>query len=127
MGLLEQEIKELRTLNNQLVKGKITTEAVHARISIYSQTEKRAKMLLQAIALAAKHKHIVGRIVKSNLIGDREAIDINFDKESEKVKCPYKNDSLITRSECLDFSGSGKIPECDGCEIGNITREKLLD
>ncbi len=127
MGLLEQEIKELRSLNKQLTLGKIDIGKVNAHIAIYSQTEKRARILLQAMALAAKHKRIMGRIVNSNLIGDGEAIDINFGKETEKVKCPYKNYNLINRSECLDLSGGGKIPECNGCEIGDITRERLLD
>lgn len=128
MGLIEQEIKELRQLNNDLIAGRVSPEIVNTRIAIYSQTEKRAKMMLQAFALAAKHnKTHLNRMVRANLIGDGEAIDTTTtNPEIEKVKCPGKDSALIERCECLDYSGSEQFPECEGCEVGIITKHRLL-
>ena len=126
MGLLEQEIKELRDLQREFSKGKITVQDVHARIAIYSQTEKRAKMILQAYALAAKHnKTTLNRLTRSNLIGASEAIDTGNDPEAVMVKCIERDDALVTRQECLDFSGSN-LELCAGCATGEDTRRVLL-
>lgn len=129
MGLIEQEIKELRQMNRDFAAKKIDAENVATRIAIYSQTEKRAKMMLTAFSIAAKHnKGHLRRMIRANLIGDAEAIDtINGDPETEKVKCPGKDFALIERNECLDFSGSNAFPECVGCDLGVITRQRLLE
>lgn len=125
MGLIEQELKELRQLNKDLMSGKISEEHVNARVSIYSQTEKRMKIMLQAYGLAAKHRGLLGRVVRSNLIGDGEAIDIDTDVETEKVKCPEKDGELITRAECCEFAGSNP-DRCTGCDNREATYRLLL-
>lgn len=56
MGLIEQEIKELRQLLSDFEQGKVTKEQVALRISIYKQTEQRMKLAIQAINLVAKYK-----------------------------------------------------------------------
>ena len=126
MGLLETEIKELRDMNKQLMDGKIKPAEVNARVAIYSQTEKRAKMLLQAYALSVRQgPSVLEAIKKTNLIGD-DAIDTGGDPELEKIKCPYMQ-GLITRSECLDISGHAKAPEtCEVCKNYGETRKALF-
>ena len=128
MGLLEKGIYELRNLRRDYRAGKFTEHQVNTEIAIYSQTEKRAKLLLQAHTSGAKIKSgLLNEIFKTNLIGNGEAIDTgNEDPEVDKVKCP-EHDDLITRSECLDYSGDPKHhDECDGCEIGKATKNKLI-
>jgi len=128
MGLIEEEIKELRQLMRDFKSGKCNSDHVNSMIGIFSQTEKRAKMMLQAYSLAAKHntRHLK-RLVSANLIGDGEAIDTTTgDPETEKVKCPGKDFELIERSQCLDWSGEQKFPECNGCEVGMTTKNVLL-
>lgn len=126
MGLLEQEIYELRKLRRDYRAGKYDVQHINAEIAIYSQTEKRAKLLLHAHVSGAKIKSgLLREIFKTNLIGDGEAIDTGQnDQEEDKVKCPYHTD-LITRADCLDYSGSN-YDDCKGCEIGKATKEKLL-
>jgi len=129
MGLLEQEIKELRDLNRDFAAGKIEAERVMVHMAIFSQTEKRSKMMFGAFLTLAKYntKVHLNRMIRANLIGDSEAIDtVDGDAETEKVKCPGKGFELIERNECLDFSGSMAFPECDGCKIGVITKRRLL-
>lgn len=128
MGLIEQEIKELRQMNRDLQHGNINAEQASARIAIYSQTEKRTRLILQAYSLSAKHGgKYIRRMVTANLIGDGEAIDtVDGDQENEKIKCPAKDFELISRHECLDSSGSQEFPECPTCEHINITRKRLI-
>jgi len=125
MGLMEQEIKELRDMQQQLISKKITAEDVHARIAIYSQTEKRVKMMLQAFAAAMKHGGGTSKmLLESNLVGGR--IDINADPELEKIKCPAVN-KVITRHECLDYSGDSEhVKSCMECPQFDVTRSMLI-
>ena len=126
MGLLEQEIKELRKLNKDFSMGKVSTEALNGHIAVYAQIEKRAKLVLQAHALAAKHgKRAYSRIAQTNLIGDGSCIDVE-DTNNETVFCPDQ-DRQITRQECLDFSGDSRhCSDCESCEHFGQTRNLLM-
>lgn len=129
MGLLEKEIKELRDLRDRFRKGKVDAHAVNCEIAIYSQIEKRAKLLLQAHLACAKIDNgtTLKKLLKLNYMGDGQAIDTGEDVELDKVKCPIR-EIIITRAECLDISGSKEtIDECKGCDIGKKTKELLLD
>jgi hypothetical protein len=126
MGLLEREIYELRNLRRDYRHKLIDEKQVNTEIAIYSQTEKRAKLLLQAHVAGAKIKGgLLNEIFKTNLIGSGEAIDTgNNDPEADKILCPC-HDKLITRGECLDYSGDHH-DDCFKCEIGRATKDKLL-
>jgi len=126
MGLLEREILELRNLRRDYRTKKIDERQVNTEIAIYSQIEKRAKLLLQAYTSGAKVKQgLMRELVKSNLVGEGEAIDVGEgNAENDKVRC-FEQDSIISRHECLDYSGS-HIEECRGCETGNVTKRLLL-
>lgn len=107
--------------------GKITIDQLHAKIEVYSQIEKRAKLMLNAYALAIKNGKLFTRIVKSNMIGDMVAIDTGTEYETENVKCPLEDDKIIIRQECLDLSGQKKNYEvCKECVNFSITRRLLL-
>jgi hypothetical protein len=62
-----------------------------------------------------------------NLMDETTAVDLALgDPEADKVKCP-EQDQLITRAECLDYSGSPKhIDDCRGCEVGTACKNKLI-
>ena len=55
-------------------------------------------------------------------------IDIEFnlplDYENDPVRCPDQDNKYITRSECLDYSGSH--PACSTCENFKPTRDLLI-
>lgn len=94
--------------------------------SIQRQMEINIKRINAHVAMAQtmiNKKESAKRWERMNLEGD-EAIDLMLgDPEVDKIKCP-EHDNLITRSECLDFSGDN-IETCSGCEMGKITKEKL--
>lgn len=126
MGLIEQEIKELRQMNTMLMAGKIKPEEVNAHIAIYGQTEKRAKMILQACALEAKHgKKAYKRLTGTQLIGDGSVIDIDTEITKETVMCPDQ-EKTITRLECKQFSQTtGNLTNCECCPNFKTTRRLL--
>ena len=65
-------------------------------------------------------------MIKTNLIGNGTIIDLSPEEiEEEKVLCPLKGSS-ITRSQCLDYSGSqNHFEDCKDCETG-LENKKLL-
>lgn len=128
MGLLEQEISELRTLLKLIEKGKVTEGQVLARVAVYSQIEKRAKLMLNAFSMVVKNGRTLNRIIKSNLIGDLEAVDTIPDVNGQKIICILGEDKIITRQECLDLSGQKDNYEvCQECEHSRVTKGLLLD
>lgn len=76
-------------------------------------------------SVGVKAKQLEKQMDRINVLDDSTAIEIPLgDPEVDKVKCP-EHDDLITRSECLDYSGAHH-DECSGCEIGRATKEKLI-
>ena len=126
MGLLEQEIKELRQMNAQLMAGKITPAEVNARVGIYSQTEKRIKHFLSAYSLAAKHgKGHIAKLANTQLIGDGSVIDLDTEIENESIKCPDQ-DKVISRLQCKDYSErTGHLATCQSCPNFEATRKLM--
>jgi len=114
-------------MNKRIMEGTIKAEEVHQRIAVYSQLEKREKMMLQAFALQAKHgKRSCAGIMSSNLIGEGVMIDIGADQDEELLECPDQ-EKTITRHECLDYSGDAKNAEsCKTCGNFSVTRRVLL-
>ncbi|MFA6315661.1 MAG: hypothetical protein WC648_04840 [Candidatus Paceibacterota bacterium] len=81
--------------------------------------------VVSAYGISSKNKRALVGLERMNIMSDTEAVDLLLgDPEADKVKCPY-HDNLITRAECLDYSGH-HYDECSGCEIGKATKGKLL-
>ncbi|MFH1999108.1 MAG: hypothetical protein ABIK28_05465 [Planctomycetota bacterium] len=76
-------------------------------------------------SVASKNRRMMLTLDRQGVMDETTAIDFMLgDPEIDKVKCP-EHDNLITRSECLDYSGHHH-EECSGCEIGVATKDKLL-
>jgi len=56
MGLIETELKQLTEMNEKIVAGTITASEVHQRIAVFSQTEKRARIIVRLFELQVIHK-----------------------------------------------------------------------
>jgi hypothetical protein len=125
MGLLETEIKELRQMNKMVMNGSMKPEEVNARIAIYSQVEKRAKLMVQAYALGAKFGAThTNKLIKHQLIGKESMIDLS-DTENELIHCPDQ-DKTITRKECEEYSSTtGNLTSCSSCNNFKTTRKLL--
>lgn len=127
MGLIAEEIKELRQMVKQLDVGKLTTEQVRTKLNIYKETHKRAKLILD-VYIACASPHLVEKRLQSlNLLSQGELVQSPAEIELEMIMCPEKNDKGITREECLSYSGEeANIENCRSCEHFVITRKLLL-
>lgn len=84
--------------------------------------------VVSAFGIASKNKRALVGLERMNLMDDTTAVDLLLgDPETDKVKCPLFG-KIITRSECLDLSGTAEnIDHCLKCEIGKTTKERLLN
>jgi len=124
MGLLQDELKEITDQRKRHLAGKLKSEDALIQLGYFSQSEKRTKQMLSALSIGAKHgKVLMNQIMRTNIISD-SAIDCRvIDDEEDTIKCEHTLD-IMTRQECLDFSGEDGTC-CNGCETGLINKRIL--
>jgi hypothetical protein len=127
MGLIPTEIEELRSLLKLMDQGKISHEQLVDKIAVYSQLEKRERLILQAFAIGAKNGKTLTRVLKSNLIGEMEAVDAGKSPSIEKIIYGLEGKTIVLRQECLDLSGKPANYEfCKECPNFGLTRRLLI-
>ena len=128
MSLIADEVKELRQMSKQLAAGKIDNKYVETQMKIYKETHKRAELVLKMLVSCGTPHLIENRLNGMNIISKGEFIRQAVEIEMETVQCPDKNDKIITRNECLDYSGeAGNVSTCGSCDNFKITRKLVLD
>ena len=125
MNQIAQMFMESNTRMKKIMKGAFKLEEVSAAQREFEGQIKLINAVVSAFGIASKNKRAMTGLERMNLMDETTAIDLMLgDPEIDKVKCPY-HDNLITRAECLDYSGS-HFEDCAGCEIGRATKDKLL-
>jgi len=125
MGLLEIEIRELRSILKDFLEGRVSAEKVGVCLNVYARTEKRASLILQAHSGMAKYgKSYAKQVEKSQLFGGGGSVLGLVEKEQEQVFCDEQK-KLITRRHCLDYSGKNQ-DGCCGCENFASSRKIIL-
>jgi hypothetical protein len=125
MNQITQMFQESNTRMKQIMKGEFKLEQVSSAQREFEGQIKLINAVVSAFGIASKNKRAMTGLERMNLMDETTAIDLMLgDPEVDKVKCP-EHDDLITRSECLDYSGSHS-DECSGCEIGIATKDKLI-
>lgn len=123
MGLIEQEISELRQMAKDVRDGKITPEIAALQIGFYNQTSKRVSQLIQIAMMESKGGKATKKLISANVISAGSAIPITT-SEKEVVKCPEQGGLLIDRESCLDYSGDSRhIDACQKCDQFEVTRK----
>ena len=85
---------------------------------------KALNSIVSFYGVASKNKRTMQGLERMNIMDDQIAIDMGLgDPEMDKIKCP-EHDNLISRAECLDYSGS-HYEQCSGCDIGAETKARL--
>ena len=112
----ESIFNEIQQLRRDLLSGKITSEVYALQMGGISQLEKQQKhMLTGTIA-----EHRLKKAIPVDL--NRGTVEI----EEERFECVDRN-MIITRSNCLDYSGSAdNIDSCRSCNNYKITRKLLI-
>jgi hypothetical protein len=110
---------------DKIMKGSFQLDKIAAAQREFEGQIKLINALVSAYGISSKNKRALSGLKNMNILDDTTAVDLMLgDPEVDKVKCPEKEE-LITRAECLDWSGS-HTEYCDGCETGRTTKEKLL-
>lgn len=125
MGLLEDEILELRQMSKAVMDGNISIQKAAVNIAIFNQVAKREQMMIN-IWKISDPKRIGTYANKKNLISRYHAIECN--KSEDLIKCPKQGDVLIKKDQCLDYSGDqSHIDGCQKCENFALVRRFLLN
>jgi len=116
----------MKKLMNALESGmKPDMSIIEAAQREFEGQVKAINCTVSMYAVMSKNRRAAAGLEKMNIMDDSTAIDLMLgDPEVDKVKCPLQ-DNLITRAECLDYSGSYG-DDCRGCDIGRTTKAKLL-
>lgn len=124
MNQVTQMFKDSNARMRNIMTGKFNAEEVSAAQREGELQVKILNSLVAAFGVASKNNRAIKSMQSMNIIGETSAVDLMLgDPELDKVKCPYQ-DNLITRSECLDWSGD-HMDECSGCETGQATKRML--
>jgi len=127
MGLIQQEVLELRNLIKEIKGGKVKPEEVNSILTVYGQIHKRTEQLLKIEAMNLKNSKRDGswkRMDSLNLSGPSDAIML---EEARAVCCNMRGGLVVSREDCLDYSGDSKnITGCQTCEHFETTRKQLL-
>ena len=125
MNQVIQMFKESNTRMKQIMKGQFQPDSIGAAQREFEGQIKLVNAVVNAFGIASKNKRAMKGLERMNIMDQTTSVDLMLgDPEVDKVKCPHK-DSLITRSECLDYSGS-HFDDCKGCDIGAKTKDMLL-
>jgi len=113
----------------KIMKGNFRLDEITSAQREFEGQIKLINAVVSAYGIASKNKRALTGMERMNLLDSTTAIDMKLgDPEVDKVKCPGRDD-LLTRAECLSYSGHNTVGgnfECAGCEIGIETKEKLL-
>ena len=128
MDFYQTEIQELRQMMTAFDAGKLTIDQVGAKLAIYTQIEKRAKLRLQSMIVAAKlGDDDTAQKLSLKLLADSSQLSAaTTDPEHELIECPALDSAKIERQKCLDYSGSNQFTDCPACHIGLATKNLLL-
>jgi len=121
------QIIKMLTLSNQrmdeIMSGAFNAIRITAAQRELEDQIKVLSNLTTIYAVASKNKRAMKDLFSMNILDCTEALQLG-EKDDEKVKCPTR-DHLISREHCLDYSGK-HFEDCRDCEIGKITKDKLL-
>lgn len=128
MNQITKMFMESNSRMKKIVVGSFKMEEIAAAQREFEGQIKLINAIVSAFGIASKNKRALIGLQRMNIMDDSTAIDMLLgDPEVDKIKCPV-HDDLITRADCLDYSGDKKhaLNECMNCELGAITKERLL-
>jgi len=129
--MMNEMLKESNHLMKAMMKSiddntsRSDLDIIDRIIALQQNQIKIINSAISAYGIQSKNKRAISGLENQNIMDDTTAIDIlPFEPDNEKVKCPLF-DNIISRAECLDYSGSNN-DDCINCYIGKKTKKKLL-
>lgn len=126
MNQIVTMFKESNARMKKIISGSFKLDEMAAAQREFEGQIKLINAVVSAFGMASKNKRAMNGLANMNIMDETTAVDLMLgDQEADKVKCP-EHDHLITRAECLEFSGESKNHDvCIGCEIGKATKDLL--
>ena len=126
MNQIVQMFMESNSRMKKIINGGLHLDQVAALTREFEGQIKLFNAVVSAYSITSKNQRTMKGLNRMNIMDETTAVDLMLgDPEVDKVKCPLQ-DHLITRSECLDYSGHHSLDDCKGCEIGKATKDLLL-
>jgi len=126
MNQIVSMFKKSNERMDSIMKGNANLTELSSAQREFEGQIKLVNAVVNAFAIQSKNKRAMAGLEKMNILDANTAVDMMLgDPELDKVKCPA-NDKIITRAECLDFSGDRKFEECEGCDVGVDNKRRLL-
>jgi len=126
MGLIEEELSELRKLTKKVLDGEIDPRKAAGLLSIYEETYKRERLLYDFIKLSSQ-SHTWKKATSKNLIGKNTAIP-TLSESVDLILCPEQGDVCITYDQCLEYSGKEEhYSDCKDCPNFSASRKRILN
>ena len=109
----------------KIMEGNFPSEQISTAQREFEGQIKLLTTIISAFGIASKNKRALSGLERMNIMSTTEAVNLLIGSvEEENIKCEITG-KLMTRSECLDYSGHYH-DDCNGCEIGKATKEILL-
>jgi len=125
MNQITKMLIESNKITKDFIDGKLPSEVAQVYVSLLNSQIKILNVIVNMYAINSKNKRALDSFNRMNLIDHNTAVDLGLgDPADDKIKCQERN-SLITRADCLDFSGT-HYEECGGCSYFESTRKLLL-
>ena len=108
MGLIDDEIKELRVMNQQLIDGSLGSKECLNRLKIYKATAERQKMILEVYRVNTLREIAV----KCGLVGEeKDLLSSTFAPKTEiKKTTSLPQSQEKTKEKSDNFGGLGRGP-----------------
>lgn len=124
---ITEMFKDSNRRMKRIMSGNFKLDEVSAAQREFEGQIKLINSIVSAYGISSKNKRALSGLEKMNLMDDSTAIDLGLgDPELDKVKCP-NDGQLITRADCLGYSGTSEnIEDCKSCQNFATTRKLLL-
>lgn len=124
MNQIVKMFEESNARITKIMSGRYNREQIQDACREFQTQVKLVNSVISWYGITSKNKRGAVAMEKMNLLDDHTAIDLGVLPDNDKIKCP-DNDTLILRSECLDYSGSHN-DSCSGCDHFKTSRDKIL-
>ena len=127
MSLLSDQAKGIRRLRGRMEQGGMKLDDFKAEMALLVLQQKLVDTTVKVAILSGQNKKAMTNIFGLGLVSSGEVISISHNtNDTETIKCP-DIDKLITRAECLDYSGEEEnSKDCQSCKNFNVTRKLLI-
>lgn len=124
MARFENQNQQLEEAYEKFRKGKMTLENLLGHVSVSKIAHARVCTDIRMAEMKYSRPSVYDQLKRKGVVDDSTVVWTNPDARLEPIICPIKG--MMVREDCMNRMDAHP-EECEGCEIGAETKEKLLD